>query len=122
MEVMIMKRTTMEMIEKSVNEGYEMLAQGTGKYDAFYQSIFDEFRAKGFDVRSWLLKDEEGYAWVIYGKKRSTRGRKAKVVAPKIDFASLTVKDLRKYCQEKKVTGYSKMKKEEMIRVLSEAC
>jgi len=37
----------------------------------------------------------------------------------KMDYSKMKVKELKKICKEKKIKGYSKLKKKELIEVLS---
>lgn len=114
-----MRRTTEQMIEKSINEGYELLAQGTGKYD----DNVEEYRRLGYDVRAWYLDKVDGIVvWRLYGKLKVRKPRTSKKAEPKVDYSALTVKDLRKICSEKKIAGYSKLNKEQLIERLSAAC
>lgn len=109
-----MIRTLDQMIEKSISEGYELLSDGNGKYD----EAVEHYRAQGYDVRAWYLSKKAAYkSWVLYGKKKSPRGRKA--TKQTVNYEALTVKDLKKKCQQYKIAGYSKMNKLQMVEVLS---
>lgn len=112
-----MKRTTNQMIEKAINEGYELLENGIGSYEEALQ----KYRAEGYDVRSWyLVNKKEEKTWVMYGKKKSPRKRTAKKI--QFNFDILTSKELREICKQKKVTKYYKMTKQQMINSLKEVC
>lgn len=114
-----MRRNSEQMIQKSIEEGYVFLLSGDGKYDLFYESKFEGYKADGYDVRSWSLKREDGTRyWVIYGKMKAPRSRK-KIFS--INYNALTVKELRKLCSEKKIRNYAKLSKAEIIERLNSA-
>ena len=95
----------MESVNKAVAEGYVSLGNGTGVYDADLAI----YRENGYDVRCWYtLKtgDKSTWQWIMYGRKKAQR----RVAEPKkvaIDFDTMTVKELKKLCSEKKVAGLS---------------
>lgn len=124
MEDMDMKRTTMEMIKASVEAGYEFKAEGMGKYDDRYRRLEKQYRDEGYDIKSWYVKNDEGERmWVLYAKKRVRKSTTPKKVdTPIIDYSSMTVKELRKLCSEKKISGYSKMSKDAIVEALKSVC
>ena len=121
----------MASVQKAQAEGYEFLASGTGSQNESLES----FRAQGYDVRGWYTSyKKDSMAWIMYGKKKGQRRAKKSemnlVPMPGIeklaelktpDYASMTVKELRKICSEKKISGYSKMNKDQIVHVLA-AC
>ena len=105
------------IVEKSIEEGFVFLAEGTGRYD----EIFQAKRSEGYVVRAYytsLAGNEEERTWVMYGREKLRRASNIQEL-PAIDYESLTAKELRKLCSEKKIRGYGKMKKSEMIEALS---
>lgn len=113
------------MVVKAINEGYEFLGKGMGSYE----SMLAHKRSEGYDVRCWYTSiTKNGRQWIMYGKKKeSKRSGKAKVVSPveavmeelSIDYESMTVKQLKDICKERKIAGYSKMNKNQMIQSLA---
>lgn len=110
------RRTTEEMIQKSLKEGYTLLEVGYGTQDA----VLEHYRAAGYDVRAWYVpSDKEGVKkFEAYGRIKSKRGRQKKVDT--VNYEKYTVKELKAFCQKYKVPGYSKMNKQKMIEVLKE--
>lgn len=111
------RRTVNQVIEDSIMEGYALLAEGTGNYD----DKVKEYRAQNYDVRAWYVVrgSVEERRWVLYGRQKVRATRQKKVT---VDYSAMTVKELRKICSEKKIPKYSKMSKDEIVRVLTVAC
>lgn len=126
-----MSRTREQLIEATVREGYELVTDnGIGSYD----SALADYRNQGYDVRCWYTstkKDDRTYIMYIK-KKESKRSAKPKLVDmpvnPKTEeevnerYNELTVKALKEICKTRKVSGYSKMNKQQMIEALNSAC
>lgn len=104
------RRTTQQVIEDSIKEGYELLENGVGSYDA----AVDKYRMEGYDVRAWYVSRGTTRSWNLLGKVKQPRHSKQK----KVDYSSLNVKQLKELCKSKKVAGYYKMSKSEMIEML----
>ena len=115
-----MKRTTDEMIKDSVARGYEFFEEGYGKQE---ESKLNEYREQGYDVKAWYVpSDVEGTKkWVLYAKKKVRRVTKSEKRVTVMNYSSFTVKELRKLCSEKKISGYSKLNKNDMILKLMKA-
>lgn len=109
-----MKKTTQEVINEMMEKGFSLVETGTGSYF----ERFNHWKSSGYVVGAWYTgKNPEGErVWEIYVKEK-TKSQK-KVESPKIDYSALTVKELKSYCQQKKVAKYSKMNKEQMIAAL----
>ena len=112
---MTKRRNMNQIIEDSIKEGYVLLAEGTGTYDEEVK----KYREEGYDVRYWYTArgPVANRKYVIYGMMKSRKPRQRKV---EVDYASMTVKELRKICSAKKIPKYSKMSKEEIIQKLKE--
>lgn len=111
------RRTTAQVIMDSIKEGYVVLREGTGSYD---EAVAEE-RAKGYDVRYWYVKNEDGTkGYIIYGKKlaKKSRGKKSEPVVTMVYYDQMTLKELKEIAKKKSISGYYKMKKNELVDAL----
>lgn len=103
-------------IQKAIEAGYVHLCDGTGSQDYDLHN----YRSQGYDVKGWYTSySKDSMSYVMYGKKKGQRVSKKVVPEQKPNYAEMNVKTLRKICSEKKITGYSKMNKQQIIEVLA---
>lgn len=107
-----MRRTVEQMIEKSINEGYEMKTEGTGKDSC--ESSLAYYRSLGYDVRTWYKERTGEYPWVLYAKMKSHKNQ----IKPTVDYSSMTVKELRVLCKTHSIPHYYKKSKQELVEAL----
>lgn len=110
------RRTTEQMIKNALDEGYSFAESGYGKQD----SRLEYYRSEGYDVRGWYVPSdvENTKKFDLYIKKRGNRSLKVAVPNTIIDYSSLSAKELKDICKDKKITGYYKMSKSQMIKSL----
>lgn len=124
-------------IQKAIEAGYEFLGKGVGSQDEALES----FRSQGYDVKGWYTTyQRDNMMWIMYGKKKGQRKSKKSETqhamfttdsftgktyyhgfSESVDYSTMTVKELRKICSDKKIAGYSKMNKQQIVDVLA-AC
>lgn len=104
-------------IKKAINAGYEFLEEGKGTQN----DALEKYRAQGYDVKGWYTSYmKDNMSWVMYGKLKNQRSSD-NLITKKPNYAEMNVKTLKKICSEKKIPGYSKMNKQQIIEVLA-AC
>ncbi len=105
-------------IQKAIEAGYVYLCEGNGSYDYDLHS----YRSQGYDVKGWYTSySKDSMSYIMYGKKKVQRVSKKIISEQKPKYTEMNVKTLRKICSEKKIAGYSKMNKQQIIEVLA-AC
>lgn len=116
-------------IQKAIDAGYVHLCYGIGSQS----EKLEEYRSQGYDVKGWYTSyKKDNMSYVMYGKmKGQVKGQTSirdisepvidRVEELKEEYSDMNVKTLRKICSEKKIAGYSKMNKQQIVEVLA-AC
>lgn len=106
-----------ESINKAISEGYVLTETGYGDYtekESFY-------RGQGLMVISWYVpSDKEERMYKLFTREKKGHRKVGGItLVKKPNYAEMNVKTLRKICSEKKISGYSKMNKQQIIEVLA---
>ena len=107
-------------IKQAISEGFTLTETGYGSY----LENEKKYRERGLIVVSWYVpSDREGERkFELYTREKKVRRSKkiggiTLVKTP--DYSAMTVKELRKICSEKKIAGYSKMNKHQILENLA---
>ena len=115
-----MSRNVENSIKQAISEGFVLTDTGYGSYIESEK----QYRERGLIVVSWYVpSDREGERkFELYTREKKVR-RSKKVGGITLiqtpDYSNMTVKELRKICSDKKISGYSKMNKQKIVEVLA---
>lgn len=90
-------------------------------YCALAQAALDGYTPPKTENKKVVVKVAKKEVKPAAKKEVKPEAKKVEKKAEKVDYSSLLVADLKKLCSEREITGYSSMKKAELVEALTQS-